>query len=249
MKTVYFGFDPNVEPLAGLLARLLEHHGFNVQGGPLSKAPPWTAEDGREPEAALVIFALSEQDDLGSWSDGRRSVFRVAPQSAPGAYGFDCAGLEALFTALGSSFLAKSPGASEPRAARVERRTWNLARFRYGLWLEFSRGTGSGKFDPFALTPSKLERTKQALLPEIERYRYADADGSPVEPGRVLDEALQRIWAESQDQFPNAVHVIEAVAEGIWKRFSPGMIDRRRERRRGATAPTSTQQGVLFGVS
>ncbi len=117
----------------------------------------------------------------------------------------------------------------DERRADDERRTWNLQRYRYGLWLAFSRTTGAGKFDPYPLTLSKRIKATEALMGEVDSYRYIDpVTDTPVASDRVLSDALQSVWENTAEMCPNAIHVIEATAEEIWKRYSPSMAQRRR---------------------
>ena len=77
-------------------------------------------------------------------------------------------GLTALFGDLEVAFLPMSRVRSfDDRRGDDERRTWNLQRYRYGLWLAFSRTTGAGKFDPYPLTLSKRIKTTEALMGEV----------------------------------------------------------------------------------
>ena len=105
----------------------------------------------------------------------------------------------------------------------------DLQRYRYGLWLAFTRTTGAGKFDPYPLTLSKRIKTTEALLGEVASYRYVDpVTDAPVASDRVLSDALKSVWENTAEMAPNAIHVIEATAEEIWNRYSPSMAKRQR---------------------
>jgi hypothetical protein len=146
------------------------------------------------------------------------------------SYDFSADGLTALFGDLNTAFLPMSRVRSfDDRRGDDERRTWNLQRYRYGLWLAFSRTTGAGKFDPYPLTLSKRIKTTEALVGEVSSYRYVDpTTHAPIASDRVLSDALQSVWDNTAELAPNAIHVIEATAEEIWNRYSPSMASRQR---------------------
>jgi hypothetical protein len=146
------------------------------------------------------------------------------------SYDYSADGLTALFADLEAAFLPMTRlRRFDERRGDDERRTWNLRRYRYGLWLAFTRTTGAGKFDPYPLTLSKRIKTSEALLSEVASYRYVDpVTDAPVASERVLSDALLSVWENTSEMAPNAIHVIEATAEEIWNRYSPSMVKRQR---------------------
>jgi len=118
-----------------------------------------------------------------------------------------------------------------------ERRRWDLKRFRYGLWLEFARATGSGKFDPYPLTTSKRHKVELALVEEMRKYEYEHEHDGPW----LLSSALDYVWDSFDDRFPCAVHVVDALAEHIWEAAAPRMPERRTAPKRRVAESASSE--------
>lgn len=227
----------------GLLALLLEHHGVSVEML-CAEGSPAPIQD-----ADLVLVAVSARARLSKAfvccidqvsAAGSRARALVIDDTDPAQvdpslerlsrYDLSAEGVRALLqNEFELPFLPRGQVKSfqEKRAGEDERRTWNVQRFRYGLWLAFTRSTGAGKFDPYPLTHSKRLKTVEALLPEVERYSYIEVEsGNNVEVEQVLSEALDGVWSDPEDMIPNAVHVVEATADHIWSRYGPTMLDR-----------------------
>lgn len=213
MTAVNLRFAPESAKAAGLLEQLLSFHGLQVRSAPFGHEPATSA-----PCVVAVTRdrARSEPEPSGSaWT----MIMDPDPAAAPPAGLLE-------FTKDGVSELVRRLRGQTTTAERrrgADRRTWDVRRFRYGLWLQFSRATGAGKFDVFPLTFSKRMKAREALLPELERYDY-EVD-EPV--GQMLDRALQTLWSDEQLGFPSAVRVVEAVGDSIWESGKPRMRDRR----------------------
>ncbi len=228
-------FAPPDAKLSGVFALLLEQHGMTSV--PVCCDAADTA--GEDASATLVALSTEAKTDevfrrrCRDLRDQRGPLYVVrfddaiatdlpdGLERAP-VYEFTADGLRALLEELDgrpSKLAALEPLVS---ASDAERRDWNLQRFRYGLWLAFSRATGSGKFDPFPLTHSKRIGTAEALMPEAIRYGYRDPEsGGPVAPQQALGDALDRVWNDPENMVPNAIHVVEATAEQLWNRYRP----------------------------
>jgi hypothetical protein len=241
---IYFAL-PDAKQV-GLLKLLLERHGIEVETRSCETALDAPFPPNEFDMLLLGISARARLERTFHWCvepilrarDGARIIrmdetspfvidsrLRTLP-----SYDFSADGLTALFRQLDAAFLPMSRVRSfEDRRGDDERRTWNLQRYRYGLWLAFSRTTGAGKFDPYPLTLSKRIKTSEALTGEVASYRYVDpTTHAPVASEFVLSAALQSVWDNTAELAPNAIHVIEATAEEIWNRYSPSMASRQR---------------------
>ncbi len=246
MRSVVIYFAPPDAKQIGLLNLLLERHGIEVEVRSSETHPedflPTRPTDllllavsararldrqlPRHVEAVLAAGDLARairiDETMPATLDSRLSSLR--------SYDYSSDGVTALFADLEAAFLPMSRVRNfEPKKTGSERRTWNLQRYRYGLWLAFSRSTGAGKFDPYPLTLSKQLKTIEALEKEVAGYRYVDpVTESPMPSKRVLTEAIESVWHNTDEIAPNAIHVIEATAEEIWNRYSPSMASRQR---------------------
>jgi len=252
---VHFRFSPSVAKQASLLRTLMEFQGVNVSGEALSGSATRNGSDilllGLEEGSPEVQAANRE----GGWE--RCLVMILNPSDAPpppGVLEFSSDGVQRLLRRLGRPLRDAPPRpatAEEQRTPGPERRRWDLKRFRYGLWLEFARVTGSGKFDPYPLMNSKKEKIERALSGEMSKYRF-DHDSSGPE---LLEDALDHVWDSFSDRFPCAVHVVDALAEHVWEAASPTMPDRRNRDRVGSdkdgaeTTNSSTGEGIEIGVA
>lgn len=245
MRSVVIYFAPPDAKQVGLLKLLLERHGIEVEARSSDSALRDPHSLSRFDLALLAISAGARGDR--AFGDCCEKVLELGPKAGAiridetqpatidarlqsvRSYDYSADGLTALFADLEAAFLPMTRlRRFADRRADDERRTWNLQRYRYGLWLAFSRTTGAGKFDPYPLTLSKRIKTTEALLGEVDCYRYVDpVTDAPVASDQVLSDALQSVWENTAEIAPNAIHVIEATAEEIWKRYSPSMTKRR----------------------
>lgn len=224
---VHFRFSAAVAKQASLLRTLLEFQGVNLSGGLLEEPVPEGAAD-------LILLGL----DAGSpelmaenrdrrWDRCLVMILNPSEQEPPpGVLEFSSEGVQRLLRRVGRPLRAEAaqPDTGEERhTPGPERRRWDLKRFRYGLWLEFARVTGSGKFDPYPLMNSKRGKIEKALTAEMGKYVYDHESSGP----ELLAEALEHVWNSFEDRFPCAVHVVDAVAEHIWETASPSMPERR----------------------
>jgi hypothetical protein len=246
MRSVVIYFAPPDAKQVGLLKLLLERHGIEVEARSSDSAL-------RDPHSLsrfdLVLLTISARARLDrafggccekALESGTKARAIRIDETYPAtvdarlrsirSYDYSAEGLTALFADLEAAFLPMTRlRRFDERRGDDERRTWNLQRYRYGLWLAFSRTTGAGKFDPYPLTLSKRIKTTEALMGEVASYRYVDpVTDAPVASDRVLSDALQSVWENTAEIAPNAIHVIEATAEEIWNRYSPSMAKRQR---------------------
>ena len=242
MGRVRICFAPPDAKLTSVFALLLEQHGLQSDSV-RSDAPDSQSEEARPTLVALSSEArrnASFQERCRTLRDQRQPLYVLrfddvlaadlpdGLERAP-VYEFSAEGLRALLEALGAQ-PSEAPKVREiVNAAGDERPDWSLQRFRYGLWVAFSRATGSGKFDPYPLTHSKHIGAKEALLPEVSRYAFRDpSSGSPVAAADALSESLDRVWDDPDNMIPNAVHMVEATAERLWNRYQPQALDQLR---------------------
>ncbi len=214
---VHLRFVPPTAKAAGLLEQLLGFHGLEVSSAPLAAAAPTVSSP-----YLLALGRESRRSDAEAPQAAWTMIMDPDPESGPpeGVLEFTRDGVAELVRRIRAS--GSSAGTDERRQNGSDRRTWDLRRFRFGLWLEFSRVTGAGKFDAYPLTTSKKMKTREALLPEVQKYRYAHGSAEAV-----LSEALDLVWDRFEDRFPSAVHVVDAAAESIWSSSAPQMLDRR----------------------
>ena len=241
---IYFAL-PDAKQV-GLLKLLLERHGIEVETRSCETALDSPFPPDEFDLLLLTVSARARLDRTFHWCVepvlrglDRARVIRIDETNPEdidsrlrtlASYDFSADGLTALFANLDAAFLPPSRVRSfDEHRTSDERRTWNVQRYRYGLWLAFSRTTGAGKFDPYPLTLSKRIKTSEALQREVSTYRYVDpTTHAPVESDQVLSTALQSVWDNTAELAPNAIHVIEATAEEIWNRYSPSMASRQR---------------------
>jgi hypothetical protein len=246
MRSVVIFFAPPDAKQVGLLKLLLERHGIEVEvrSSELALRNPLSLS--RFDLVLLTISSRARLDraftgccDAVIESGAKARAIRIDetfPYTIDSrlrsirSYDYSADGLTALFADLEAAFLPMTRlRRFDERRGDDERRTWNLQRYRYGLWLAFSRTTGAGKFDPYPLTLSKRIKTTEALMGEVSSYRYVDpVTDAPVASDRVLSDALLSVWENTAERAPNAIHVIEATAEEIWNRYSPSMAKRQR---------------------
>ena len=215
MTAVNLRFAPESAKAAGLLEQLLAFHGLNVSSAPL-------ASNGvTESPCVLAVPRQAANSASGAASSAWTMIMDPDPGGEPpaGALEFTKDGVTELVRRLRS---VNSCG--ERRRSGQDRRRWDIRRFRFGLWLEFSRSTGASKFDVFPLTYSNKMKARKALLPELGKYDYPGGRATD----ELLDQALARIWEDQADPFPTAVRVVESVADVIWEDGKPQMRDRRR---------------------
>ena len=224
---VHFRFSAAVAKQASLLSTLLEFQGVNLAGGLLDDPAPEGAAD-------LVLLGLdAKSPELMAenrdprWDRCLVMILNPSEQEPPaGVLEFSSEGVQRLLRRVGRPLRGEAvqpDTGEERRAPEPERRRWDLKRFRYGLWLEFARVTGSGKFDPYPLMNSKRGKIEKALTAEMGKYVYDHESSGPA----LLAEALELVWDSFEDRFPCAVHVVDAVAEHIWESASPSMPERR----------------------
>lgn len=235
--TVHFRFSDEVAKQAGVLRTLLEFQGVAVKA-----SSPETS--GAPDEADLVLVGVAEgapelRADARPEHWERALVMILNPglkAPPPGVLEFSSEGMQRLLRRLGRPLRAspdRPATAEERRTPGPERRRWDLKRFRYGLWLEFARATGSGKFDPYPLTTSKRHKVESALIEEMRKYEYDHEYDGPW----LLSSALDHVWDSFEDRFPCAVHVVDAIAEHIWEAASPRMPERRATAQRSPASP------------
>ncbi len=227
--------------LSGVFALMLEQHGLQSELLP-SDAPA----AGEAPAPTLIAFssgarssasfqsccrALRDRGDqlyVLRFDDVLASDLPDGLEKAP-VFEFTADGLRALLEELGAPHTDVAQVGQLVGAAGAGIPDWSLQRFRYGLWLAFSRATGAGKFDPYPLTHSKRIGTQEALLAEVSLYGYRDpSSGSPVAPESALCSALDRVWDEPENMIPNAIHVVEAAAEHLWNQYRPHSLNQLR---------------------
>ena len=232
-------FAPPDAKLTSVFALLLEQHGLQ------SDSVRSDAADSQGQEAMPTLVALSSearrnasfQERCKTLRDQRQPLYVLrfddvlaadVPDGLERApiYEFSADGLRALLEELGAQPVEAPEMQEIVSAADGDRPEWNLQRFRYGLWVAFSRATGSGKFDPYPLTHSKRIGAQEALLPEASRYAFRDpSSGTPVDAADALGTALDRVWNDPDNMIPNAVHMVEAMAEHLWNRYRPQALD------------------------
>lgn len=118
-------------------------------------------------------------------------------------------------------------------------------RLRVGLWYQYHRATRSGEFDPLPRNQYKRSKLLEALLPEMQKYDFAQRDAnSPVPPSCALSMAVDFLWSQptlgcNAAGEPMAVYTINAISDCLVRTFQVSAIDRRASDRRAAPPPAS----------
>jgi len=250
----------------GLLLHLLEAHGFHAVLVPEGWSAEETAGGGASATALLAVLSRHSarderlEDVLNRLREQHREApvifLRLEDAALPG--GVPSAGtldfhrsmqesFQRLFELLGVRFLAPEALGRDKRRAQErrqgDRRVSSVKqRLRKGFWLAHHRGTGAGEFDALPLGASNLERVRDHLLTEAQRYELTDPrNGREVNPVEAVDIAMRQVRKKMERPQAGAVYFVEAVAEALWERYLVEPRDRRRRGERRKPEPPDSK--------
>jgi hypothetical protein len=158
--------------------------------------------------------------------------------------------IEPLLPVLVKKFASVLPGGKKARKIK-ERGTWERRvggkdrrissleqRLRTGLWLEFHRQTGLGKFEPLNLTMTIRDQVCQAAVKEAQRYEFSDrTSGGLLDRATIVDSAIDIAWKDWESQprdARGAVLIIEGIAHNLVSKYNVRKLDRRQNTRRAS---------------
>jgi hypothetical protein len=129
------------------------------------------------------------------------------------------------------------------RRAHADRRVAPVRqRLRRGFWLQYHRVTGSGKFDELLLDQHRRYQISDALHPEALNYLFRDREnGAEVAAATAVKLAVDFVALHPSDRLgpgpvPQAVYVVEEIAEWLVQSYNVSQRDRRESERRAAAS-------------
>lgn len=132
----------------------------------------------------------------------------------------------------------------EDRRNEPDRRKSSVdMRLRVGLWYQYHRATRSGEFDLLPRNPYTRAKVQEALLPEMQKYRFAlrNTPDAAVAASCALASALDFLWSHPELACnvagePMAVYTINGLSEYLVRTYQVTMLDRRKSDRRTTAA-------------
>jgi len=114
-----------------------------------------------------------------------------------------------------------------------------LQRMRYGFWLFYEQNFGATPLDTVEIMRGEMLKLKKALAQEACRYQYFDKESAQeCDHETILEAAIEKVWEEVNDQPKMKIkHVIEMIADNMFKHYRVVMIDRRKTSDRRSSNP------------
>lgn len=156
-------------------------------------------------------------------------------------------GFRSLLECFKKSFLNRPErrDESDRRKVKDRRRAGDLAlrqRLRMGFWSAYERATGiPGKFDNMSVVVQVRHNIIEHLEGEARKYLYLDKDtNEEVTTEGALDRASLHLWSDLRRRRKDecaAIHLIEGIAEELFKIYRIKPVEKQRAEDRRTTTP------------